>query len=295
MVMKMKLKNVILLLSVICLVALYISSVSAAQSDANLTADDSVTQLETDSQNGNQIKENSAENEKLTANSDSAKQDKKTEKIEPGVLCGDYFPHKKSNYFKVKVYSLDDNDKYKYYKNVKLTVKVKIGKKTKVYNVKTNSKGDAKVFNVKNLKVGTYKVTVTTPDKNYKINEKDKIYIFGKNKKTTTVKFEKTKYGIENKKKIKKGDTIRIFYEKINAQYPKGVYAECFPTKNSLDGDAHNMIVKAKFFFKNKKTGKVVAKTAKLTKNKFYSWDYISVKAIKGYTPLKAKVTYLTR
>lgn len=76
---------------------------------------------------------------------------------------------KKSKYFQVAV-------KHKTTKKpVKNThVKIKIDKKT--YNVKTNSKGMAKV-NIKKLKVGKHKVTVTSGNSNYKMSAKSTITI----------------------------------------------------------------------------------------------------------------------
>lgn len=53
-------------------------------------------------------------------------------------------------------------------------VKLKIGKK--VYKVKTDKKGVAK-FNTKKLKIGTYKVTITSNDENYKFSAKSMITV----------------------------------------------------------------------------------------------------------------------
>ncbi|WP_407392183.1 right-handed parallel beta-helix repeat-containing protein [Methanobrevibacter sp.] len=77
--------------------------------------------------------------------------------------------YKKSAYFKVTV-------KNKVTKKAagKAVLNLKIGKKT--YKVKTNKKGIAK-FNTKNLKVGTYKVKITSGDGNYKISAKSTIKI----------------------------------------------------------------------------------------------------------------------
>lgn len=303
--MKMKLKHTLAALSLICLALLCISCTCAAQADDNLTInDDSDIPLEMDN-DAIDLKENSTDNTQQSnssapsssaAQSTDAAKSAKAEKIKPYTLCDNGFVHKKSNTFKVKVFSYDDDtDKITYHKNVKLTVKVKIGKKTKTFNVKTNKKGEAKILNVKKLKVGTYKVTVTTTDDKYQIKEKGLIVIYGKAKKTTTIKLKKTKYGIEANKKLNKKDILYSFYEPKDAQYDKGVYAEIWDMKNPLGAYPHSMITKAKFFFKNKKTGKIISKTAKLTKDKFYGWKAIKVNPIKGYTPIKTKVWYLTR
>ena len=77
--------------------------------------------------------------------------------------------YKKSAYFKVTVKNKATKKAAK-----KLVLKLKIGKKT--YKVKTNKKGIAK-FNTKNLKVGTYKVKITSGNANYKISAKSTIKI----------------------------------------------------------------------------------------------------------------------
>ena len=77
--------------------------------------------------------------------------------------------YKKSAYFKVTVKNKATKKAAK-----KLILKLKIGKKT--YKVKTNKKGIAK-FNTKNLKVGTYKVKITSGNANYKISAKSTIKI----------------------------------------------------------------------------------------------------------------------
>lgn len=292
----MKIKKIALTLSLLCFVLLCIGCVYATQADSNLTSDDMNQPLEVDNKI-NEIKENSssADIPSQTTNNNQKTNSAKTEKIKPDVLCDQGFPHKKSNTFKIKVYNVDDNTgKITYHKNVKLIVKVKIGKKTKIFNVKTNKKGDAKVFNVKKLKIGKYKVTVTTTDEKYQIKEKGIIIIYGKAKKSTTIKLKKGKYGIEGSKKLKKGDVASSFYEPKNGQIDKGVYADISNGKDPLNKYPHSMSIKAKFFFKNKKTGKIISKISKLTPNKFYGWKLLKVKPIKGYTPIKTKIWYLT-
>ncbi len=291
----MKVKNVIAILSLAFMLLLCLSCVSASDdiddADAQLEASDSDDCVIGESAGDEVLGDESAKSSETASGAEFADNGN----IDPIVLCGQGFVQKKSQYLKVRVYSFDDNFKKVFHKNVKLTVKVKIGKKTKTYNLKTNSKGQATVLNVKNLKAGTYKVRITTPNSKYKINEKDRFNVYGKAKKKITLKLKKNEYGLENEKKLKIGDTIHIFYEPKNAQYPKGFYAKSYPTKNPLDGNPRTMVIKAKFFFKNKKTGKVISKTSKLTPDKFHGWKYIHVKPIKGYAPVKAKVWYLTR
>lgn len=76
---------------------------------------------------------------------------------------------KKSKYFKISIKNKATKKAVK-----KTYVKVKIGKKT--YKIKTDSKGIAK-FNTKKLKVGKYKVTITSGNSNYIMSAKSKIVI----------------------------------------------------------------------------------------------------------------------
>lgn len=298
----MKMKSLIGIVPIMILALLCLGCVCATEDCNNLSSDDNTPQLEDnhalDDLNGNSSGETGFTDGNATTSTDqntTQQSAPKSEKINPTVFCSQEFIHKKSKTFKVKVYSYNDDSKLIYHKNLKLTVKVKIGKKTKTYHVKTNYKGEAKILNVKNLKVGTYKVTVTTPDKRFKIKETGHIFIYGKAKKKTTIKMKKNKYGIEATKKLNKRDVLWTFYEPRDAQFKKGVYAKTYDVKNPLDGHSHSMIYKAKFYFKNKKTGKIISKTAKLKADKFYGWKDIKVKPIKGYKPIETKVWYLTR
>ena len=295
-------KSLIGIVPIMILALLCLGCVCATEDCNNLSSDDNTPQLEDnhalDDLNGNSSGETGFTDGNATTSTDqntTQQSAPKSEKINPTVFCSQEFIHKKSKTFKVKVYSYNDDSKLVYHKNLKLTVKVKIGKKTKTYHVKTNYKGEAKILNVKNLKVGTYKVTVTTPDKRFKIKETGHIFIYGKAKKKTTIKMKKNKYGIEATKKLNKRDVLWTFYEPRDAQFKKGVYAKTYDVKNPLDGHSHSMIYKAKFYFKNKKTGKIISKTAKLKADKFYGWKDIKVKPIKGYKPIEIKVWYLTR
>lgn len=298
----MKMKSLIGIVPIMILALLCIGGVCATEDGDNMSSTDNTPQLEAndapDDLNGNSSGETGftdANATTSTAQSTTQQNSVKSEKIRPNVFCEQGFIHKKSKTFKVKVFSYNDDSKLVYHKNLKLTVKVKIGKKTKTYHVKTNYKGEAKILNVKNLKVGAYKVTVTTSDKRFKIKETGHIFIYGKAKKKTTIKMKKNKYGIEATKKLNKRDILWTFYEPKDAQSKKGVYAKTYDVKDPLDAIPHSMIYKAKFYFKNKKTGKIISKTSKLKSDKFYGWKDIKVKPIKGYKPIKTKVWYLTR
>lgn len=88
---------------------------------------------------------------------------------------------------------------------------------------------------------------------------------------------------------LKSRDAIAGYVEyNGNMQFNKGTGVTCWYVGNGLNGDIephHTKLVKAKFFFKNKK-GKVKTKTVN------GRGGHISTKLIKGYTPYKATVWY---
>lgn len=86
-------------------------------------------------------------------------------------------------------------------------------------------------------------------------------------------------------KKLKNGDRIYTMYETKYRQYSPGVYVEA--RLSGLEDPQHTKLIKAKFYFKNKQTGKIITKTSNKLK-----YDTIKVKPIKGYSPYKAKVWY---
>ena len=77
--------------------------------------------------------------------------------------------YKKTKYFKI---TIKNKATKKAVKNI--YVKVKISKKT--YKIKTNPKGIA-IFNIKKLKIGKHKVTITSGNTNYQISAKSTITI----------------------------------------------------------------------------------------------------------------------
>ncbi len=80
---------------------------------------------------------------------------------------------KKSKYFKVTVKNKANN---KAVKSIKVKIKVFTGKKSKIYTLKTNSKGIANL-NTKSLKVGLHKVVISSGDAKYTISAKSTIVI----------------------------------------------------------------------------------------------------------------------
>ncbi len=285
----MKLKNMILIFSIffilICLGCVSASdNASVLSSDANAALENSnIDSVVEKTASGDVLKAN----ETSTTNSTSPQKNTTTKKETIAAFCDDAFIKKSNKYYTVRAYSYDDDtDKIKYYKDVKLTVKVKIGKTVKTYNVKTDSNGIAKVFNIKKLKAGTYKVSVTSNDTRYKVKEKASITIFNKKQKTVTL------YSVNKEKRVKKIAFQTLYFPK-DGQYNKGTYVETYPA-NDYFGPAHSFITKVKITFKNKKTGKKIIKTVKHKRDSDYGWDAVKTELIKGYVPVKTKIWYVT-
>lgn len=93
--------------------------------------------------------------------------------------------------------------------------------------------------------------------------------------------------------KFKNGDAIAGYVEYSgNMQFDKGTGVTAWYIGTGYNGDIephHTKLVKAKFFFKNKK-GKIKTKTVKGN-----GGGHISTNLIKGYTPYKATVWYKTK
>ena len=90
--------------------------------------------------------------------------------------------------------------------------------------------------------------------------------------------------------KLKNGDAIAGYVEyKKNSQFGKstGVSAWYVGTGNEDINPHFTKLVKATFYFKNKKTGKIIKKTVKSKGS-----SHIRTKLINGYTPYKAYVYY---
>ena len=196
------------------------------------------------------------------------------EKVTPSLAKVKYYDYvhkyKENKYYKIKI---TDKKTKKPIKNLKFKFKIELSKgKYKTYTLKTDKNGVAK-YNTKKLKTGVHGISIYS--KNYEfIEDFDWINIW-KTKKTATLKM--------NTQKKVNGEYMYTFSETSkNAQYPKGVYV----TGDIGDENPGFTILKAKFFFKNKKTGKIISKTT--------TSETMSVKLIKGYTPIKTKVWYGT-
>ena len=179
--------------------------------------------------------------------------------------------HKKNGFFKVKVKN-DDTDRP--IKNLKIKLKIFTKSKSKTYKIKTNSKGIAK-FNTKNLKMGKHKVIITSSDDNYPINKKANIYVGKKN----TISFN------GNYKKLKNKDTIKIHTKHDDDEKEVKLL---FKGKSK-----HTVILKAKFFLKNKNTGKTIIKkdTVEFDDGK---WDMPDADYSYKYSLTKVKVSYIS-
>lgn len=149
--------------------------------------------------------------------------------------------YKKNKYFKVKVEDRYDDDIP--VSHAKLKVKVGTGSKAKTFNVKTNSYGVAKI-NTKSLKVGAHKVVITSADERYDIYKTSKIFV-GK-------QYTKTLKSTAKTASLKRGDVIKL----------KSIYDDDDKdVKVVLKKGKHSKILKAKFYLKDKFSGRTIVKT----------------------------------
>lgn len=157
-------------------------------------------------------------------------------------------------------------------------VKVKINGKT--FKLKTDKTGHVKIKS--KFKIGKHKIYAYNP----KSGEKRKInvVILKRGVHKVSVRIDGPT-GYFPSKKLKNGDRIYTMYETKYRQYSPGVYVEA--RLSGLEDPQHTKLIKAKFYFKNKQTGKIITKTSNKVK-----YDTIKVKPIKGYSPYKAKVWY---
>jgi hypothetical protein len=156
---------------------------------------------------------------------------------------------------------------------------VKIKKNGYWYKFKTNSKGYIKIQST--FKVGKHKITAYNPVSKEK--RKISVVVLKKGTHKVNVKFHKSESGA-GVKKLKNGDGLYTIYSTKYGQYYPGAYVQGF--SSGIELPKHTKIIKAKFFFKNKKTGKVITKTSK---NGGYA---INVNLVNGYLPYKATVWY---
>ena len=182
------------------------------------------------------------------------------------------FKYKSKNYFKVEIEDRYDDDIP--IKNVKVKLKIYTGTSSKTYIVKTNSRGIAK-FNTQNLKPGSHKVVITSADDRYKISKVSKI-IIGKQY-STVLKAKSSKV-------LKTKDKIAL---KFKNDFDEKEVKVIFKKKSK-----HTIISKAKFYFKDTYTGKVVTKVDYCDFDDG-RWEMPEEDYPNRFTLLKVKVWYL--
>jgi len=143
--------------------------------------------------------------------------------------------YKKNNYFTIK---LEDN-KDQAIKNAKIYVKVFTGNTSKTYTLTTNNYGIAKL-NTNNLSLGNHKVSITSNNNKYIINKQSNIFVGKK----SSVNITHTQKVLDNK------DTIKVVTKKINNNKNEAIVTYTGIPK-------YTKILKAKFYYKDKITGKV--------------------------------------
>ena len=158
---------------------------------------------------------------------------------------------------------------------------VKLAVNGRTYKLKTDNKGTVKIKS--NFKIGKHKITAYNP-------------VSGEKRKISVVVLKKGVHNVNIRidnptvyfpvKRLSNGDRVETVYETQYRQYNPGVYVQVFGSSGLSDAK-HTKLIKAKFFFKNKKTGKVITKTSSKVK-----YNGISIKPIKGYSPYKASVWY---
>lgn len=180
--------------------------------------------------------------------------------------------YKKNSYFIIKL----QDKKNVFLKNVKLKVTVKSDKMAKTFNISTNSKGIAK-FNTNGLKIGRYKVSITSADDNYTVSKTSKLFV-GKQYKSI-LRFGRVKV-------LKNRDIIKF---KVKYDNDLGKEVKIIFKKKSK----HTLILKAKFVFYNQKTKKLVSKL-EYSKFKNGKWHWPDKDYTFRYLIYKAKIYYIS-
>lgn len=273
----MKLKNYLILISLFLTLIISIGVISASEdlSDASLLEDGgnvSSAELNDSSMAVNPAPAATSSPEKTVENSTNEKTVKTAAKISTKVSVDQVAnEYKKSKYFKVKV----KDKKGIAVKNVKIKLKIYTGSKYKSYIIKTNSKGIAK-FNTKSLKLGNHKVVISSANAKYKISKSSKIFIGKKH------------YAIvkpKHKKVLKNKDVIGLkIVNDEDEKEAKVVYKK---------KPKYTKVIKAIFYLKNKKTGKIIKKTdsAEFDDGR---WGLPDKDFSKKYKLVKVKVYYLS-
>ena len=182
---------------------------------------------------------------------------------------------------KLVKYSNEKNKKFKFKfvdskgkSLVKTQVKFKI--KGKTYKLRTDSKGYIKLK--LNLGWGKHRIVAYNPKS--KETRKFSVVILKRGLHRVNIRIDDPTDYFPHKR-LKNGDDLYSVYSTRDMQYKKGVYVQ-------MGYDyAHTKLVKAKFYFKNKLTGKVITKTSSNAK-----YSAIKVNMVNGYSPYRATVWY---
>ena len=208
---------------------------------------------------------------------------KNPKKVKPKVSANSVVSKNKKNVYKIKV-----KDKYRHIPldNVKLRVKIGSGHKAKTFKVKTNYYGIAKI-NAKKLKTGTHKVLITSADNKYNIFKAKKLKVTPSNgySKYNRGGHYETTFDGTGSKVLKTNDVIGL-----NMRYDDDdkEYRIVFKKNNK-----HTKITKATFYFKNRYTGQVIAKTdwAEFDDGR---WELPEEDCSYAFTLQKVKVSYIS-
>ena len=262
----MNFKRLIICFSIFVVLFISMSVISASEENNVISAEQNsnidYTRL---SQDVNVVDQSKDRSSVLTSDVSAANKIKTKVEADQVVVV-----YKKNNYFRVKVEDRYDDDIP--IEHVKLKITVGSGSNSKTFNVKTNSYGVAKI-NTKSLKVGTHKVVVTSADENYDISKKSKIYVGKQLTKT-----------LKSTAKLKNKDVIKL---KVKNDFDEK------EVKVVLKKAKFTKILKAKFYFKDKKTGKTLTKTDKADFDDG-RWDLPEADFPTRYSLLKVKVYYIS-
>lgn len=248
------------------------SALSASEDVQEDTLKSNITSVDTNNEINNQTIDDQTDDNETDDNEttpDNGTQEKIKTKVQADEKVAKY---KKSSYFKIKLW--DTNNVL--LKNVKLKVTVTSGNTVKTFNVKTDANGIAK-FNTNGLKIGKYKVNITSADDNYTVSKTSKIFI-GK-KYSAMVRFSKIKI-LKNNDRIK----LKVVYDTDKGKEVTIV----FKNKGKF-----SKIFKAKFYFYKPKTGKVITKK-EYSKFKNGKWELPDKDYSFKYQIWKARVYYIS-
>ena len=188
----------------------------------------------------------------------------------PQVAC----KYKKSNYFKVKVEERYGDDIP--VSNAKLKITVTKNSFSKTFDAVTNYNGVAKI-NTKSLKKGTYNVLIESADDAYNINSVSKIFV-GKQYKTTL----KPKVN----KVLKNNDVVGLKTKNdFDEQEVKVIFKKT---------PKHTKILKAKFYIKNKNTGKILSTVDKCEFDDDGYWELPDAEYSTKYSLYRVKLWYIS-